>query len=193
MSVIDNDIKVYILQHPDETKNAKGSSIIAKLYLKNTVTLTGEDFQENKSLNELYENQFDSTIVIYPGIKSRSLSEWKNNPNTRSIENTKKLNIIFIDASWRKSKKIWLGSRVLQQFNSIKLMEKKESNYRIRKIPESGHLSTIESIVVCLQTIENDPKKYTPLLDVFDSMIDYQIESMGEQTFNENYQNKGEE
>jgi len=189
--IIDNDINVYVLQHPDEVKNAKGTSIIAKLYLKHYQSLQAEDFKQNSVLNELVKNQSDKTFVVYPAENSMTLDKWsEERGQLGKSRDAGKYNLIFIDASWRKAKKIWHSSPNLHRLKGISLTQHKESNYRIRKIPRPGYVSTIEAIAACLGYAEKNDEKYQPLLHVFDKMIDAQIDNMGEQIFQRHHQKK---
>ena len=187
MPVVDNDISVYVLQHPDEIKNAKGTAIIASLYLKKYESLVGEDFNQNQTLINIIRSNLDSTYVVYHDNNSLPLARWANKITAEDKTDLDKINLIFIDASWRKAKKIWLSSSILKQCKCIKLPDCTESNYRIRKISEPGYVSTIEAMVICLATLEQSAEKYLPLLQVFDKMIDAQIERMGAQTYTDNY------
>lgn len=191
ISVIDNDINVYVLQHPDEVKNAKGTAVIAKLYLKHYQSWQSEDFEQNAVLNELVKKQPDNTFVVYPAENSISLDEWSGESDHLEKKRDKgTYNLIFIDASWRKAKKIWHSSSNLHHLKCINLTQLKKSNYRIRKIPRPGYVSTIEAIAACLGHAEKNSEKYQPLLHLFNKMIDAQIDNMGEQIFQNHYQKK---
>jgi len=50
-----------------------------------------------------------------------------------------------------------------------------ESNYRIRKQPRRGCLSTIEALVHALQVMEPEIQGLPQLLAAFDSMVDDQL------------------
>lgn len=181
---IDNPVSVTILQHPDERRVNKGTAIIAKLSLKNYQCWQGEDFSSHKALNGLINSSANSIAVVYPSEESVSINEYlKCEGKERSIEH-----LIFIDATWRKAKKIWSLSTNLHALPSIKLDAANISNYRIRKVPADGYLSTIEAVTQCLSDFDGQNKKYQPLLDVFDSMIDYQIDQMGAETYDKNYE-----
>lgn len=177
-------MSVIVLQHPDESRINKGTAIIAKLSLKNYQCWQGEDFSSHKALNKLIDTCADNIVVVYPSEESIAIYEYiKRGSDTHKISH-----IIFIDATWRKSKKIWALSTNLHALPSIKLDAANISNYRIRKVPEDGYLSTIEAITQCLSVFDGQSKKYQPLLHVFDSMIDYQIDQMGSDTYNKNYE-----
>ncbi len=188
-SKVDNPVNICVLQHPTETKNAKGSAIIAKLYLQNYQCLTGEDFSANQQLNTLIEKYSATTFVVYPSANALSFSHCMKEVVNDSLKQggLEKINLIFIDATWRKASKIWHLSSNLHSLPCIKLNPETRSNYRIRKAPQDNCLSTIEAIVMSLGQLENNQKKYRPLLKVFDKMINFQINKMGGDVYQRNY------
>jgi len=182
ISVIDNPVSVYVLQHPDESRVNKGTAIIAKLSLKNYTCWTGEDFTLHAALNQILEKHSGKISIVYPAEHAQTL-----HINSDGIDDDFKIeHLIFIDATWRKAKKIWSLSTNLHKLPAIKL-DARQSNYRIRKIPADGYLSTVEAIAESLSVLEADDKKYKSMLSVFDSMIDNQIEMMGQETYKNNY------
>ena len=184
-------MNIYILQHPGETRNPKGTSVIASLSLQNCTCWVGEDFSQHEALNWLIASHPDNTFVVYPdnnGFSVQDIAEVNH-----STVDLQKLNLIFIDATWRKAKKIYLSSQNLQLLPKVLINSQKPSAYRIRKIPEDGYLSTIEAIAYSLMVLEQDEEKYKPLLDVFDKLINHQIEKMGADTYMRNYTNKHDE
>ena len=183
---INNEVNIFILQHPTETGNPKGSAIIAKLYLQNSVSWIGEDFSHHSQLNQLITQQGVSTFVVYPAKSAINLDNLS--PDSCGVDSAKPVNLIFIDASWRKAKKIWHLSENLQRLPCITLDPEHKSNYRIRKTPGDQYLSTIEAICYSLARLEQNPAKYQPLVDIFNRMINFQIMKMGEDTYRSNYQ-----
>jgi len=177
-----NQLKVIVLQHPDEARHAKGSAIIAELGLQQYQCWVGEDFTQHAQLNALIENQADKIRVLYP---AEQAVEWL--PRNQSGNKLSVAYLIVIDATWRKARRIWESNGQLHALSCVKLSPKKASNYRIRKVPQVGYLSTVESIVEGLRQIEGQAQAYQPLLDLFDEMVDFQIESMGEMIYRENY------
>ena len=188
-SKVDNQVNIYVLQHPTETKNSKGSAIIAKLYLQNYQCLMGEDFSANQQLNTLIEQYPETTFLVYPADHALSLDSCLNKSVREGIklEGSKKIHLIFIDATWRKASKIWHLSSNLHSLSCVKLTPQTRSNYRIRKSPEDTCLSTIEAIAMSLAQLENNQTKYSPLLDVFDKMINFQINKMGDEVYQRNF------
>ncbi len=180
-----NQIKIIVLQHPDETDNAKGSSIIAELGLLQYQRWIAEDFSDHRELNRLLAEHKSEVAILYPVVGAIELkNEWQAPPEL-SLKY-----LIVIDATWRKAKKIWQLQPQLQKLPVFKLTNKQISNYRIRKVPEDGHLSTVESIVAALRALESRSQAYQPLLDLFAEMIDFQIKKMGKMTYLKNYSDK---
>jgi len=95
--------------------------------------------------------------------------------------------LLVIDATWRKARRIWEKNPCLHSLKTVRLKQDMSSNYRIRKAPQIGYLSTVESIVGALRVLEQQPQGYKPLLQLFDEMIDFQIRSMGSDIYKENY------
>lgn len=181
---IDNPLAVYVLQHPDETDHARGSAIIAQLCLQHYECWVGEDFSRHAGLQQLIMQHRDTTMLVYPSQHAWLLAETDVTEQTLPFIPDR---LIFIDASWRKAKKICHATPLLQTLACIKLAPAQGSRYRIRKVPGEGYLSTIEAIAHSLAWLENDRKKYQPLRNIFDEMIERQITKMGQQTYLQNY------
>lgn len=167
------------MQHPDEVKHPKGSAIIAKLCLQNIDFFIAEDFSSHTALNQIINEHGKTSILIYPGENAKTFEK-------KELTSAGITHLIFIDATWRKAKKIFLLSKNLQQLKMIKLSSKLISDYRIRKTPKDGFISSIEAIHYCLQTLHSNPENQL-MLDIFKRMIDHQVEKMGHDTFEKNY------
>lgn len=181
---IDNPVSVIVLQHPDESRINKGTAIIAKLSLNNYQCWQGENFSDHKELNELIATCAKNIAIVYPSENSTLIKDYLQQGSQQHLIT----HVIFIDATWRKAKKIWALSRNLHALPAIKLELENISNYRIRKVPEDGYLSTIEAITHGLASLDGAITRYQPLLDVFNIMIDHQIDQMGSETYNKNYE-----
>ena len=180
-----NEIKIIVLQHPDEVSNSKASAIIAELGLLQYQRWIAKDFSEHAELIELLSDEESKVAILYPAEDAIELSsEWLGEGNKKPEY------LIIIDATWRKAKKIWELQPLLHKLPIFRLGIERNSNYRIRKVPQEGYLSTVESIVVALRALEQSPQAYQPLLDLFDEMIDYQIEKMGDEVYSKNYSEK---
>jgi len=176
---------IYVLQHPEETGNPKGSAIIAELGLEQYQRWVGEDFKQHEGLNKLLNDKSGNLAVLYPAEGAVYLTEdWKK----KQGQSVKAL--LVIDGTWRKAKKIWELNTQLHNLPLLCLQEGRKTRYRIRKAPQEGYLSTVECIVEGLRILENCHDGYQPLLDLFTEMIDFQIDKMGKQTYLKNYQKK---
>lgn len=174
-----------MLQHAEETANSKGSAIIAELGLQQYQRWTGEDFRQFEPLEKLLTEEAGKIALLYPAESSYVLDDhWKVDQG-ESVTT-----LLVIDGTWRKARKIWEINTQLHNLSIIRLAENKKSAYRIRKAPQEGYLSTVESIVEGLRVLESRPDAYRPLLELFTEMVDFQIDKMGEKTYAKNYQKK---
>lgn len=176
-----NQVKIVVLQHPDETSQAKGSAIIAELGLQQYTCWVGENFTEHQQLTQLIRNQASTTAILFPSDQAVKLQAGEP-VDVQGIDT-----LLVIDATWRKARKIWQINPQLHQLQCLRLSPEIPSQYRIRKIPGDAYLSTVESIVEALRLLENRPQSYQPLLDLFAQMIDFQIEQMGMEIFIHHY------
>ncbi len=78
--------------------------------------------------------------------------------------------LIVIDATWKKSKKILHLNPSLQKIPRVNLGDSLESNYSIRKTSISNGLSTIESITKAMLILENN-RDFLQLLKPFEKMV----------------------
>jgi len=175
------------LQHPDEARHSKGTEIIARLSLENYHCWQGENFSSHDLLNRLIDSCPNEVAVIYPSDQSTSLTAFLGNKDV-SQQNIKHL--IFIDATWRKAKKIWSLSTNLHQLVTLQLDLEVKSNYRIRKVPGDDYLSTVEAIAYCLSEFDSNAEKYQPMLKLFNAVIDKKIDNMGREVYEKNYKKK---
>jgi len=167
---------VHILQHPTETKHAIGTARIVSLSLSQCNLQVGESLSEECLSAELATDR--SPLLVYPGEDSVSLER---------LDKTTIRPLIFLDASWRKSRRMLFESAELRSIPKVSFQPVNVSRYRIRKEPDSHALSTLEAIVHVLSYLEQDEDKYRPLLNSMDWMIEKQIEMMGRDVFENNY------
>jgi len=179
LSQIDNEWPVWLLQHHKEKKHAIGTAKIAELSLSNCLTFDDRFAKkQNVFVNALEVSQ---PLLVYPG---------KNAINVAVLSNLETRPLLFLDGSWRKTRKLFYTYPQLENLTRIAFTPEKESRYRIRKEPDEKSVSTLEAIVSVLSTLENNEEKYQTMLGTMDWMINKQIEYMGEETYKKNYQNK---
>jgi len=161
-----NQIKVLIIQHPLETKHPFNTGRIAHLCLSNSELLIKEAFSQP----EIERILNTRSALLYPSLS------WLLQ-TVRPIELSKMSSeiqqLIVIDATWRKSKKILHLNPQLQALPRINLGGDLSSNYLIRKTTTANGLSTLESIVKALEILEPLSESHH-LLKPFKKMIELQ-------------------
>ena len=176
------DINLVILQHPKETRHPMNTARIAELGISNCEIWVGEDFTEHQpllnliKLNLIKEKQ---CYLLFPGPDAQDSKQvlQKHTPDV----------VIIIDGTWRKAKRILHLNPQLQALPALSLNHEQLSNYRIRKAPDTASLSTVEAAVLLLRQVSNKKNAHQSLLDVFDRMVQMQIERMGNEVYQNNY------
>lgn len=176
ISAIDNHWPVHILQHSNESDHPLGTAKIAKLSLRQCEVNISKITAEHDLAIETILNA--KPILVFPTANSAPIESINTN-NTRPL--------IFLDATWRKAKRMYLESELLQSLPTVHLQAVSLPAYKIRKSPSSKALSTIEAVAETLRTLEDDTKKYQPLLASMNWMVARQIELMGSETYQQNY------
>jgi DTW domain-containing protein len=160
---VTNQIKVLIVQHPLEEKHPFNTGRIAHLGLSNSELIVAES---------LSHAQLDKILAIPSMLLYPSLA-WLPEPvkTGQSICDIASMNqLIVIDATWRKSKKILHLHPRLQEIPRLSLQGELKSNYQIRKTSMADGLSTLESIVKAMTLLE-PAQNFAPLLKPFEKMI----------------------
>lgn len=171
---VTNKTKVVIIQHPLEQKHPFNTGRIAHLCLNNSELIVTETLAE-EILEQLLSTH---SALLYPSLpwlpETHELAtpiKEENLDHSSSTEQTQQL--IVIDATWRKSKKILHLNPVLQTLPRINLTGGLTSNYKIRKTSVEDGLSTIESIVEAMQLFEPESNA-NAMLASFEKMVSLQ-------------------
>jgi DTW domain-containing protein YfiP len=177
---IANRWSVHILQHGQERNHSLNTARIAALGLQHCELHAVNDAAVETTLAPPLLAALANALLIYPGDSSTAVSQlvaadFEGRP------------LLLLDASWRKSRRLLLGSPWLQQLPRISVALPAASRYRIRREPEPGYCSSLEALCHVLGTLEGDHARYQPLLAAMDVMVNQQIERMGEATYRRNY------
>ena len=174
-------VELIILQHPTEEHRPMGTARILNLSLANCRLWVGEDFREHAPLNQLLAEPDVVHQVLYPCEHSTCISAGAHS-------NNQKVRVILLDGTWKKAFKMWQINTQLHSLPCLHLPETLKGNYRIRKAPNDNALSTVEAGFHLLQCWQ--PKQdFSPLLNAFEAMIDYQIQQMPKGVFERHYSN----
>ncbi|WP_159930993.1 tRNA-uridine aminocarboxypropyltransferase [Oceanicoccus sp. KOV_DT_Chl] len=178
LTTINNQWPVTIVQHPSESRHAIGTARIAELSLLHCQLLNSDNDQDQRQLKHIMQQQ---PLLIYPGEDSTPLA---------SIDNTTIRPLLFIDASWRKSRRMLFENPQLAALPKVQLTPTSRSRYQIRKQPDAQAIATVEAIAQTLGFLERNSTKYAPLLASMEWIIAQQIKAMGTDVFIRHYRNK---
>ena len=153
------------IQHLNEYTHAKGTARIAHLSLKKLRTIQLSD-HEPFTPPENDSDFWCNPVLIYPNSENRDIAE---------LVGTSPRPLVVLDGTWRKSKAMLLGSSYLQSLPKYSFETERPSRYRIRKASSPDLLSTLESIVAILETLEGTGKDYAQMLEVMDWMVNTQL------------------
>ncbi|MFT5116211.1 MAG: DTW domain-containing protein YfiP [Parasphingorhabdus sp.] len=169
-----NTTRVLIIQHPQEQKHPFNTGRMAHMCLSNSELIVAETLSATKLASILNT----PSALLYPSLP------WLDNtleikPETKESAGYSNIQqLIVIDATWNKSKKILHRNPALQELPRLHLKGNLSSNYQIRKTTVANGLSTLESIVKALSTIE--PKgEFDAMLQPFEMMIGLQLKNCG--------------
>lgn len=174
ITTLANRWPVWIYQHPQESRHALGTARIAALGLTHCTLLSSAQ----PATAECFASAAVIPALIYPSADALPLAALSSGPVQP---------LLFLDATWRKSRRLLLESPWLQSLPRYALPATQPSRYRIRREPQPNALATLEAIVQALAIVEGDGSRYAPLLGVMDHIIEEQIAHMGQQRYARNY------
>jgi len=158
MYEINNDVLVVILQHKSEQKQAKGTVPLILGSLSNCELFVGEQFAEDTRLAKILARHQGSTALLYPGEKSRPISELQEQNVTC---------IIVLDGTWKKAYRLFAINEFLHTLPLVTLSKSYQGLYDIRKTEKENALSTLEATCYALTELEAIEGKYQPLISRF--------------------------
>lgn len=163
---IANRIKVLIIQHPLEQKHPFNTGRMAHLCLNNSELVVAEELTDDK-LAELLKPK---SALLYPSLSWLPDVE-QIEPGSPQAEKLEQL--VVIDATWRKSKKMLHLHQALQHLPRVSFEGELCSNYQVRHSSLENSLSTIESIVMALQQLQPEVDVQS-MLQPFERMVSSQ-------------------
>ncbi len=169
---VNNRVELLILQHPEETPNAKNTAVLLQLSLKNSQIYTGERFDELQLQQLIYANG-RRPLLLYPPLADYHSLGITPPPATPELADysAEQLRLIVIDATWRKSRKMLYLNPLLQQLPLLSLSQTPASIYRIRKAHSENQLSTLEASCYALQQLEQHSVNYQPVLQAMADFV----------------------
>lgn len=152
--------EIHVIQHPTETRHAKNSVRLVKVLMPTLSVWQGETPKELRKLRQQIIETPESWGCYYPCAQSiESSSDAPSLPETK---------LLFIDATWRKARKIWHLNPWLHALPLYHLPTTLKGQYFIRKNHANHQLSTLEAIAYAIQNCSDN----APLLELFDKFQD---------------------
>lgn len=166
-------VEVLILQHPLETKHAKGSARLLHLSLPNSRLVIGEVFDEQELNALLYAPGAPrrQPVLLYPETPDDAALKQPATFLDMTGAAPQELRLVVLDGTWRKSRKMLYANPLLQTLPRLALRDAPASQYLIRKARGAHQLSTLEATCYALMQLESDDAKYAPLLDAFRGFV----------------------
>ncbi len=162
-----NRTEIIILQHPRERFHPIGTARIASLGLQRVRVEVDHDRCYSDGKVEL--RLPPDTGLLYPQAPSRDLATLAPDERPKHL--------LVIDGTWHHAKTLFRDVPGLDELPRFHLQPPKPSQYRLRREPQQDFVSTVEAITYCLHALEPDTPGIDSLLQVFDKMIDRQIDA----------------
>ncbi|NTS78806.1 DTW domain-containing protein [Catenovulum sp. SM1970] len=159
---VSNQTPIHIIQHPDETKQAKGTAKLASLCLSSS-TLSVLSESKSVALSEVMH-------VLFPAPNANELSE-----NDRE-EITAQGGLHILDGTWRQANQLirLLESRSIDiVFHTLSTIDYQSRYRQLRKTKKQGAFSTIEAIYLALSVLDSADVA-EPLIESFNQFLEFQ-------------------
>lgn len=176
---IENQVPVIILQHPTEVKKPFATYRIVENCLRDYALFVGEDFHSHHGLHRLLSRTEYQNYLVFPGdgddalivdIKTKVVDIKAKNVSKHTNESMLNAQLIFIDGTWRKAKKIFYANPFLHDLPKVGLVNVTNSEYAIRRSRVRDSLSLVEACYFTLSTLDRK-NNYLPLMDTLRLMV----------------------
>lgn len=172
VATVNNRVELLILQHPQESKEAKNTGKLLQLCAKNSQLFIGETFDED--FFKRLQSPGIQDLLLYPDTpdeKSLGLSSPPKVDLASRKATDGALRLWVLDATWRKSRKMLYLNRPLQSLPRLSLHNCPSSIYNIRKAHSENQLSTLEASCYALRELEQNAVDYSPVLAAFAAFV----------------------
>lgn len=161
-----NHVPLCVLQHPLEHGHAKGSLPLLRLSLTQCTVETAEVFNAEQQAAW----QQPGTWLLYP----TTGTDADTNAGTLHPAVGTVRQLVLLDGTWRKTRKLLHLNPTLQQLPRFALPAPPPSRYGIRKAQQPDQRSTLEAACLALAVLEQRPAHYEPLLQSFSNWVQAQ-------------------
>lgn len=182
---VNNEIRVVILQHPNEVKQTKGTVTLLANSLVCCEVIVGENFNNDETLAQILSLYKNDIALLYPSDNAKVVNSSINFGDATEVDNASSDTIkspvktpkciILIDGTWKKSYKMYMLNEALHHIPHLTLPDHIKGDYRIRKTQKEQALSSLEACTYALSLLENNVSKYESLLKSFSQFNDLQL------------------
>ena len=167
LSPIANEVRIHVLQHPRERHHPIGTARLLRLGLSSVrVHVLQLNGPGGTSVPVALP---EGAGLLFPSSDARDLSTLAPEERPRHL--------VVIDGTWSHAKQVHRDNPWVSALPCYRLSPQQPSRYRIRAEPRPECLSTVESVVGALRSLQPDLSGTETLLTAFDAMIDAQIEA----------------
>lgn len=164
LAPVDSTTRVVFIQHPREARVPISTCRMAHLSLPNSELHVALKAEGNARLEALCA--LPGTAVLFPSESATDVDDLTAPPP----------HLVVVDGTWANAKKVVEKCPVLSKLPRLKFQPEAPGNYRIRKEPAEHCLATIEAVAHVLERLERAPGRFTPMLQVFDAMVEKQLD-----------------
>lgn len=158
--------RVEIIQHPREIFHPLNTARLVERSLESASVLRGDVRSLRAQVRTLEPSP--RRFLLFPSAESRAVEELDPSALPEHI--------VVLDGTWPMARALLREIPELQTLPHLRLAPSAPSRYRIRRPPSFESLSTLESIALLLSVLEPE-LDLRPLLDLFERMIDLNIEA----------------
>lgn len=164
LAPVDSGTRVVFIQHPREARVPVSTCRMAHLSLPNSELHVALKAEGNARLEAVCATP--GTAVLFPSESATDVDALTAPP----------AQLVVVDGTWANAKKVVEKCPVLSKLPRLKFRPEQPGNYRIRKEPAEHCLATIEAVAYVLERLERAPGRFTPMLQVFDAMVEKQLD-----------------
>jgi DTW domain-containing protein YfiP len=144
-----------------------GTAHMASLCLPGSELFVGTRWDDFPALARLLHDTARPAALLYPGEGAVDLLV---SPPPQP------LTLVVVDGTWSQARKVVRDNACLAALPRYCLTPPRGSDYRIRREPSENCVSTIEALMYALAALEDDPERFTALLEPFRAMVDRHLE-----------------
>jgi len=174
---IANLVPVLLLQHPREVAEAKGSARLLDLSLARCHRVVFDDAFAPAALAALLGAGGRRSLLLYPAVDGdadagAAPAEWPGASEATPAA-LARLQLVVVDATWRKSLKILHTHPALRALPRLALAGPlpPSAYVPLRRARRPGQLSTLEATALALGRLEAAPARYAGLLAAFVAFV----------------------